>query len=106
MSRPRRGAPLALLALVATLAACGGGSSSSSGTATSVPPAATPTSATSGGAAAAGTAWPTSHRDLARTGADPKAPRVTRVRRAWRTSVDGDVYAEPLVVGGRVVAAT
>jgi outer membrane protein assembly factor BamB len=28
------------------------------------------------------------------------------VRRAWSASVDGDVYAEPLVAGGRVIAAT
>jgi outer membrane protein assembly factor BamB len=104
MRRPHRAVLLVLAASLA-LAACGGGSSSesSSASAPSTPPA---TSQAPAQPAAAGTAWPTYHRDLARTGNDPRAPRATRVRRAWSGSVDGDVYAEPLVVGGRVVAAT
>ena len=99
MSRLHRAALLGLPALA--LAACGGGSSSQSSSAsrsTPAPAAAQP--------AVAGSAWPTYHRDLARTGNDPRAPRVTRIRRAWSASVDGDVYAEPLVAGGRVIAAT
>ena len=99
MSRLHRAAVLGLPALA--LAACGGGSSSQSSSAsrsTPAPAAAQP--------AVAGSAWPTYHRDLARTGNDPRAPRVTRIRRAWSASVDGDVYAEPLVAGGRVIAAT
>ncbi|HEV7462064.1 MAG TPA: PQQ-binding-like beta-propeller repeat protein [Solirubrobacteraceae bacterium] len=102
MSRLRRVVLFGLPALA--LAACGGGSSSQSSNA------APATSTTAGQApaqpAVAGSAWPTYHRDLARTGNDPTAPRVTRVRRAWSASVDGDVYAEPLVAAGRVVAAT
>jgi outer membrane protein assembly factor BamB len=50
--------------------------------------------------------WPTYHRDLARTGFDPAAVSAGRLARAWSTSVDGKVYAEPLVAGGLVVAAT
>jgi outer membrane protein assembly factor BamB len=51
--------------------------------------------------------WPTDHRDQARTGNDPSfpAPGGSLVRR-WSTPLDGAVYAEPLVVGGRVIAAT
>jgi outer membrane protein assembly factor BamB len=101
MSRLHRAALLGLPALA--LAACGGGSSSESSSASGSTPAAAPAPAQP---AAAGSAWPTYHRDLARTGNDPRAPRVTRIRRAWSASVDGDVYAEPLVAGGRVIAAT
>jgi outer membrane protein assembly factor BamB len=50
--------------------------------------------------------WPTYHRDLARGGFDPAAVSAGRLARAWSTSVDGKVYAEPLVAGGLVVAAT
>ena len=103
MRRPHRAALLGLSVLV--LAACGGGSSSPSSTAS----APTPTAGTSEAPAqpaAAAPAWPTYHRDLARTGNDPQAARVTRVRPAWSAAVDGDVYAEPLVAGGRVIAAT
>lgn len=51
--------------------------------------------------------WPTYHRDLARTGVDPTGPPVASPRLAWRSAaLDGNLYAEPLVSGGRVVAAT
>jgi outer membrane protein assembly factor BamB len=104
MRRPDRAALLGLPVALA-LAACGGGSSSQS-TSASATQAAPATSQAPAQPAAAGAAWPTYHRDLARTGNDSRAPRATRVRRAWSGSVDGDVYAEPLVAGGRVVAAT
>jgi outer membrane protein assembly factor BamB len=50
--------------------------------------------------------WPTYHRDLARGGFDPAAVAAGRLARTWSTPVDGKVYAEPLVAGGLVVAAT
>jgi outer membrane protein assembly factor BamB len=103
MSRLHRVAVLGLPALA--LAACGGGSSSQSSNASAPTPAAATARAPAQTAAPA-PAWPTYHRDLARTGNDPRAPRATRVRRAWSASVDGSVYAEPLVAGGRVIAAT
>jgi outer membrane protein assembly factor BamB len=34
------------------------------------------------------------------------APTIDAPRRAWTRGLDGDVYASPLIVGGRVIAAT
>ena len=56
----------------------------------------------SGGA----TDWPTYHRGSARDGVDPAGPALGQVRRLWTAAVDGAVYAEPLVVAGRVIVAT
>src|SRR5205809_1752505 len=50
-------------------------------------------------------AWPTYHGDPARSGV-AAGPALGGVRHAWASpTLDGDVYAEPLVVGARVVAA-
>ena len=57
-------------------------------------------------AASAGAAWPTYHHNAARAGAVPTGPPLARVRRLWSVPVDGAVYAEPLVVAGRVIIAT
>src|SRR5581483_9818998 len=59
-----------------------------------------------GAAGPAAVSWATYHGDLARAGAAATGPALGRARRLWRSAVDGDVYAEPLVVGSRVVAAT
>ena len=51
--------------------------------------------------------WPTYHRDMLRSGYDPATPQLTAVSLHWKsTTLDGDVYAEPLIVGGLVVVAT
>jgi outer membrane protein assembly factor BamB len=50
--------------------------------------------------------WPTYHADLARTGVDSSSPPLGQVHRAWSRPLDGSLYAEPLVVGDRVYAAT
>ena len=51
--------------------------------------------------------WPAYHRDGARSGMDPTAPVFSSVEPAWTSAeLDGDVYAEPLYVGGRVFIAT
>jgi outer membrane protein assembly factor BamB len=55
---------------------------------------------------AGGGDWPTYHALGARTGAVATGPPLGRVRRLWSAPVDGAVYAEPLVVGGRVIVAT
>ena len=61
-----------------------------------------------GAAGATGSAlWPTYHHDAGRSGVDPTAPAAGTVAKAWTSpSLDGTVYAEPLVVGNRVIAAT
>jgi outer membrane protein assembly factor BamB len=52
-------------------------------------------------------AWPTYHRDAARTGFEPTGPAANALRRAWESpGLDGDVYAEPLFVGSQVFVAT
>lgn len=50
--------------------------------------------------------WTTYHFNDARTGAVASGPRLGSARRLWTTAVDGAVYAEPLVVAGRVIVAT
>jgi outer membrane protein assembly factor BamB len=52
------------------------------------------------------TDWPTYHRDAARLGQGAAGP-FTAVDVAWTSgALDGDVYAEPLVVRGLVIVAT
>ncbi len=50
--------------------------------------------------------WPTYHHDAQRSGVSTGAPTVGPLRRAWATKLDGQVYAQPLVLGSRVIAAT
>lgn len=50
--------------------------------------------------------WPTYHRDNARTGVAPGLAPLGTLRVAWRAALDESVYGQPLVVGGRVLAAT
>ena len=52
-------------------------------------------------------AWPTYHADASRSGVDTTSPPLTSPHVVWRSpALDGDVYAEPLMAGGRVIAAT
>jgi outer membrane protein assembly factor BamB len=53
-----------------------------------------------------GSDWTMYHADPARTGYVAGLPNPTRLTRLWTTRLDGAVYAEPLVVAGRVVVAT
>ena len=51
--------------------------------------------------------WPTYHRDAGRSGVDPDAPSFTSAQPGWTSDeLDGDLYAEPLYVAGRVLVAT
>ncbi len=52
------------------------------------------------------TDWPTYHHDNARTGYLPHESDPKRLVHAWTAQLDGAVYAEPLVIGERVIAAT
>jgi outer membrane protein assembly factor BamB len=108
-------ARLAALALGAALAATacassGGASKPGGGTAA---PAASATGSIGTGSrsqqspATAPALWVTYQHDAGRSGVDPAAPAAGKVAKAWTSpSLDGMVYAEPLAVGDRVIAAT
>lgn len=50
--------------------------------------------------------WLTYHGGVAHTGVAPASPPLGRIRRVWQADVDGEMYAEPVVSGGRVFVAT
>ena len=50
--------------------------------------------------------WTMYHANPARTGAVADAPDPQRLTNLWKQSLDGAVYAEPLVIGGVVIVAT
>src|SRR5262249_23375227 len=90
-------------ALLILFSACGNPSSSNPpGTTTlATSPAGMPTPPPLTGAD-----WTMYHRDPARTGyvADAHDPR--QLIQAWNATLDGGVYAEPLVVNGHVIVVT
>jgi outer membrane protein assembly factor BamB len=54
-----------------------------------------------------GSSWLTYHNDLVRSGYDPNEPQFGSPRLDWQSpTLDGDVYAEPLVAKGAVFVAT
>ena len=50
--------------------------------------------------------WPTYDRTADRSGVSVSSPAVGSVRSSWTVSVDGPVYAQPLIVGSEVIIAT
>jgi outer membrane protein assembly factor BamB len=50
--------------------------------------------------------WPTYNRTAERSGVSVSSPAPGVVRPSWAASVDGAVYAQPLVVGSEVIVAT
>ena len=50
--------------------------------------------------------WTTYHANNQRTGYIPDTPDPHSLSKIWSTQLDGAVYAEPLVVGNRVIVAT
>jgi outer membrane protein assembly factor BamB len=50
--------------------------------------------------------WPEYHGGPGRAGVGPAAPALANPKKAWTAPVDGQVYAAPLIVGGRVFVAT
>jgi hypothetical protein len=92
------------------VAGCGSGSSGPqtpppSSPAASTPDSATPSSAPGSSPADAAT-WPGYHYDLARTGAVPAGASLANAARAWTADLGSAVYGQPLVFGGKVIAAT
>lgn len=99
----RRRAWLAAAAL-ALLSGCGGPSSSGS---TPPPVGLTVTSSVLTAGSPAPAAWLTYHHDNARSGVDTSSPPLGAPALAWTSPpLDGAVYAEPLVDGRIVLAAT
>jgi outer membrane protein assembly factor BamB len=50
--------------------------------------------------------WPMYHGNPARTGYVAAVPDPGHLTRSWASTLDGAVYAQPLVVGERMIAAT
>jgi len=103
-------ARLALVGLLASAAACSSANApiepAASVAAAATEPAGTG-SVTPGPARKAATLdWPTYHHDPARSGVAAGTPPLGRLSKAWAAKLDGAVYAQPLVIGGRVIAAT
>ena len=105
-----RGAAAILAALL--IAACSSNGSAAGSEGRTPAPAATtvsasadaPTRATASRGPAA--AWPTYHGDNQRSGYSSAAALKPPLHRAWSKGLDGAVYAQPIVVGGLVIAAT
>ena len=70
------------------------------------PPAAPVTTGSAAAALTLGAEWPTYHGDAARSGAVPAGPDPTSPAVAWKATLDGAVYASPLIARGLVIAAT
>jgi hypothetical protein len=114
-------AALVVAATAIALVACGGASSrsqtTSAGTATkSTGPAPAATGSGSSSAAssepprAEGAAtprgWTTFAGSARRAGIAPGAPKAPKLRRRFARTVDGHIYAQPLIAGGRIYVAT
>ncbi len=89
-------------ALLLALAAC----APPAGPPAAAPPAAAVTTGSAAAALTLGAEWPTYHGDAARSGAVPDGPDPASPAVAWRVTLDGPVYASPLIARGLVVAAT
>jgi hypothetical protein len=102
VGRPRT--PAALLALlVFALAACG----ATGGHATRTVRGATDAQAGAHApAAAAVAAWTTYGGSASRAGVAAGVPAAPQLRRRFARAVDGQVYAQPLIAGGRIYVAT
>jgi hypothetical protein len=97
---PRARIPAALVLLA--LAGCGGESPKAR---SATPPAPTPVR-TNAGSAAASPPWSTYGGAASRAGVAPGAPARPRLHRRFARDVDGAVYAQPLIAGGRIYVAT
>ena len=50
--------------------------------------------------------WPTFNGSMARSGVSVSSPRPGHIRRSWTAAVDGQIYAQPLIVHSEVIVAT
>ena len=100
-----------LLVLATLIAACGSAASTPTAPAGATPVPATPTPSPSASPTATpepvAADWPTYHLDAARSGNNADFPALSApLVKAWTAALDGAVYAQPLVVDGRVLVAT
>lgn len=96
-----------LLALAALLiAACGASGSSSDPNLPNAQTDSSPLGVQLAGTSAAGRDWPTYGGSSSRSGIAAGAPAHPRLRRAFARTLDGQVYAEPLIARGRIYVAT
>ncbi|GAC1642473.1 MAG: hypothetical protein NVS9B11_10980 [Candidatus Dormibacteraceae bacterium] len=86
------------LALALVLVACGSEVAST--------PSPSPHEPVGGSPSSLAADWTQYHRDSARAGIGPSVPALSSPGVAWKASLDGDVYASPLIVAGHVLAAT
>ena len=112
---PLRRSAAVVLSLTGVLAAACGGSAKprAAGSITVSAPApssspSTPSEApsSSGGTGAEPAQWLEYHGDGSRAGYSAATPKPTTLTAAWKATLDGQVYASPLVVGPDVIAAT
>jgi outer membrane protein assembly factor BamB len=99
----------ALAAAVCAVAACSGTAGTADsppGTATTPPAGAVSTPSAVGTASSTGADWPEYGGNPARTGVAAGVPAAGPLVTGWRARLDGAVYGQPLVVGGKVIAAT
>src|ERR1035441_4082450 len=100
----------AVLVVSALLTACG----ASSGHPPSASPRRTATPSLSGTSPSPGAtpspaltaSWPEYHHDAQRTGQSAATPDVSTLSTWWTARLDGAVWAEPLVVGDKVIVVT
>ncbi len=106
---------MGLTAVLLAAVGCTSGKTASSATGTEHPPSSpavpsSPSSAAAPSAAATPAAqqadWPTYDRTADRSGVSVSSPAMGTVKPSWTASVDGAVYAQPLVVGSEVIVAT
>ena len=94
------------IALIACTAIVGCGGSVGQSRANPSQSAAAPSPSPSPVPSPSGPDWPEYHHDAGRTGAGPTSPPFGNPRVAWAATLDGAVYASPLIVAGKVIVAT
>jgi outer membrane protein assembly factor BamB len=110
----RRAVAAGALAAAVALTGCGHSSTSNGSPSATPAPTSDPTAVADGHTplpavtqqASVADNWTTYHRDNARSGVYLGAPAVTKLSTLFDKTLDAAVYAEPLVIDGRLIVAT
>jgi outer membrane protein assembly factor BamB len=95
------------LALVAVpLVACNDDAAAPSSSSSGAPPATDTTATDAAAAPSGGASWKTYGGSTSRAGVAHGAPAAPKLRKRFTRAVDGEVYAQPLIAGGRIYVAT